>query len=284
MLSRGLLFVSAAAAFGLSPFATKLGPVVGSSLLVLLAVVLAMAASGSVNAVAAATGAIGAFAGGVLVTVSPAVAGAALVAMAYAERTVRVRGAVARAVHTGMALAAGALAGAAAHHFAGAGITVQLVMLVVAAVLVSLPQLVEADDPMAHTLDELADDVPAPTGAKLREGAELCRTVDADMLDRETKKLARQTWRTLLKLGQTRVRLERARNQRLGVSSHGEAVRKRIDERIADHVDALARMYSAVDEAKAAEASLEDGALRTVENNNESLEQLSKAIVEDVQL
>jgi hypothetical protein len=281
VISRALLFVSAAVAFGVSPYATKFGPVVGSALLVGLGILLALTASGSVNAMSAATGAVGAFLGGVLITVSPAVAGAALVALCYAERTVRVRGAVARAVHTGMALAGGALAGAAAHQFAGAGYTVQLVVLVVAAVLVGLPQLVEADDPMAHTLDELADDVPLSVASKLREGAELCRTVDADMLDRDEKKLARQTWRALLHLGQTRVRLERAHVRRPG-AAHGDAVRQRIDERISEHVDALARMYTAVDEVKAAEASLEDGALRNVENNNESMEQMSKAIVEEV--
>lgn len=284
MLTRGLLFITAAAAFGLSPFASKLGPVLGSVLLVGLGILLALVASGTVNALSAATGAVGAFAAGVLATVSPGVAGAALVALCYAERTVRVRGAVPRAVHTGMALAGGGLAGAAAHHFTGAGPAVQLVVLVVAAVLVGLPQLVEADDPLAHALDELADEVPGSAGVKLREGAELCRTVEADMLDRDEKKLAQKTWRTLLNLAQTRARLERSHNKRAGAALHGEAVRKRIDERIGEHVDALARMYSAVDEVKAAEASLEDGALRSVENNNESMEQMSKAIVEEVQV
>jgi MFS family permease len=281
MIARSLLFISAAAAFGLSPYATRLGPVLGSALLVVLGVMLALAASGTANAMAAATGAVGAFLGGVLVTVSPAVAGAALVGLCYAERTVRVRGAVARTVHTGMALAGGALAGAAAHQFTGAGVTVQLVVLVVAAVLVSLPQLVEADDPLAHTLDELADEVPVDVAVKLREGAELSRTVEADMLDRKSRKLAQQTWRALLNLAHSRVRLERARQKRPS-ATHGDAVRNRIDERIAEHVEALARMYTAVDEVKAAEASLEDGALRTVENNNESMEQMSKAIVEEV--
>lgn len=281
MIARALLFLSAAAAFGLSPFASKLGPVLGSALLVTLGVFLALAASGTMNAMSAATGAVGAFLGGVLVTVSPALAGAALVGLCYAERTVRVRGGVARAVHTAMALCGGALAGGAAHHFAGADLTVQLVVLVVAAVLVGLPQLVEADEPLAHTLDELADEVPVHPAVKLREGAELCRTVDADMLDRDGRKLARQTWRALLNLAQTRVRLERAHQKRPG-AAHGEAVRNRIDERIAEHVDALTRMYTAVDEVKAANASLEDGPLRRVENNNEEMEQMSKAMVEEI--
>ena len=282
MVARGILFISAAAAFGLSPFVTKLGPVLGSVLLVALAVALALAASGSVNAISAAAGAVGAFAGGVLATVSPAVAGAVLVALCYGERTLRVRGAVPRATHVGMSLAAGALAGQAAHHFAGAGLSVQLVVLVVAAVLVGLPQLVDADDPLAHSLDALADDIPGETGDKLREGAALSRTVEPEMLDRGSQRLARQTWRTLLKLGMTRARLERAPAAR--PTAQRNAVRDRVDQRIAEHVDALARMYTAHDEAKAAEASLEDGALRTVEHNNESLEEMSKAIVDEVRV
>lgn len=283
MIARGMLFVSAALAFGLGPSATKLGPVLGSALLVALGVMLALAASANFNSMSAATGAVGAFLGGVLATVSPAVAGAALVALCYAERTVRVRGTVARAVHTGMALSGGALAGAAAHHFAAGSITVQLVVIVVAAVLVALPQLVEADDALAHNLDELATELPLEVADKLREGAELRRTVDAEMLGRTEKKLAKQTWRALHNLGKTRARLERAHQAR-PIANHGDAVRKRIDQRISEHVDALARMYTAVDEVKAAEASLEDQALRTVENNNESMEQMSKAIVEEVQV
>jgi hypothetical protein len=47
-------------------------------------------------------------------------------------------------------------------------------------------------------------------------------------------------------------------------------------------VKALSRMYTAVDEARAAEASLDDGALRSIETSGESLEQMSRAIVEEV--
>jgi hypothetical protein len=282
MLQRALLFLSAAAAFALSPYATRLGPVAGPALLVALGVGLALAASGSLNAIAAATGAVGAFAAGVLATTVPAVAGAVLCALCYTERTMRVRGAVGRAVHVGVALAGGALAGGAAAHFAGAAMTVQAVVVVVAAVLCSLPQLVDAEDPLAHSLDELAEELPDAIAARLREGAELCRSVEPTLLDRESHRLARQTWTTLLQLATTRVRLERTQKQRPG-AAHGAAVRQRLDRRIEEHVDALARMYTAVDEVKAAEASLEDGALRTVENNNESLEQMSKAIVEEVQ-
>jgi hypothetical protein len=149
--------------------------------------------------------------------------------------------------------------------------------------LASLPLLVDADDPLAHALDEIASQVSEPAAASLHEGAELCRTVDATMLDRAEAREARTTWRSLLSLARTRSRLERSRKLTTDKASmHGEAVARRIDDRIAQHVKALARMYTAADEARAAEASLDDRALRTVESHGESLEQVSKAIVEEV--
>ena len=47
------------------------------------------------------------------------------------------------------------------------------------------------------------------------------------------------------------------------------------------HVGVLSRAYLAVDTAAAAEVSLDDAALRSVETVGESLEQVSKAMVEE---
>jgi len=44
----------------------------------------------------------------------------------------------------------------------------------------------------------------------------------------------------------------------------------------------LARAYTAVDAARAAEASLDDAALRSVETVGESMESMSKAIMDEV--
>jgi hypothetical protein len=55
-----------------------------------------------------------------------------------------------------------------------------------------------------------------------------------------------------------------------------------VDTRIAEHVAALARAYTAVDAARAAELGLDDAALRNAEDIGESLEEVSRAIV-DVQ-
>jgi hypothetical protein len=285
MLHRALVLVASAVAFAAAPLASRLGPVAGSGLLVLTGVLLALACSGAPNAVAAAAGALGAFAGGVLVTVSPAAAGATLLGLCYAERTLRVRTAGARAAHVSTALIAGALAGAMIDRYLGGGITVAVVVTAVASVLASLPLLVDADDPMAHALDEIASQVDEPAAAALREGAELRRSVDATMLDRAEAREARSSWRNLLSLARTRARLERTRKMASGAQKsarHGEAVLRRIDERIAEHVGALARMYTAADEARAAEASLDDTALRKIESAGESFEQVSKAIVEEV--
>jgi MFS family permease len=279
MFSRIALFVTAALAFAANPLADALGPVFGAILLVALGMALSLAASGAISAVAAAAGAVGAFAAGVLLPVSPAVAGAALVALCYAERSLRVRNPTARAVHVGMALIVGALAGAVAAHYAAAGITIRLVVAIVSAALVALPQLVEADDPLAYTLDGLAEEVSGAPAEAMRAGAELRRSVDEAMLEDDNRRNGKLTWRSLLKLAQARVRLERAGNPK---RIRGAAVVERIDQRIAEHVSALERMYLAADTAKAAEASLDDCALRSVESDVISLEEMAEAIVEEV--
>jgi hypothetical protein len=53
-----------------------------------------------------------------------------------------------------------------------------------------------------------------------------------------------------------------------------------VDERIGEHVKALSRAYTAAGAAQAAEASLDDAALRGVEHAGESLEEVSRAIVD----
>ena len=281
MMNRIALFVAAAAAFGLSPLASRFGPVAGSALLVVVGVLMALAASGTASAVAITAGAVGAFASGVLGSVSPAVAGAVLVALCYAERTLRVRGTTAQAAHVGMALLAGAMAGAVSSHYVAAALTVRAVVVVVAAVLVALPLLIDADQPLAHALEGLANILPEPSKTSLREGAELCRTAEPALLDRDATRDANKTWRSLLRLAQARARLERARAERPR-RTPAKAVICRIDDKIGAHVQALSRMYTAVDEAHAAEASLDDGALRSIETSGESLEQMSRAIVEEV--
>ena len=297
--------VAAALCFGLAPFTPRLGPVAGSIALVALAVTLALAASATASALAVAGGALGAFASGMLLATSPAAAGAAVAGLCFAERSLRVRGQSARLLHLGAAVIGGALAGSLSMSFAMAALPVRAVAVVVAAVLLGLPLLVDADDPVAHTLEGAGADVGGATGAALREAAELRRTVDDDLLDARTGRQARDTWSALLRLTEARLRLSRsplgaralgrvdppasteAQGAPRPIGPEGEvspaaAVLRRVDERITDHVKALARAYTAAGAAKAAEASLDDAALRGVETAGESLEQVSRAIVDEV--
>jgi len=254
------------------------GSTVSAVLLVALSVGLAVAASESLNALAVGAGAMGALFSGVLGVVSPAVGGAALVGLAFAERTTRVRGSSARVVHLGGALLGGAIAGAIAHAYAPAAFVVRAVAVVVSAVVVALPLLVDADDPVAHMLDQSARDVSGEAQASLKEGAELRRSADDVVLTRADAKRVRRTWRSLLRLAEARVRLERAAARTKGGSAG--AVVEMVNQRIEDHVRVLTRAYTAVDTAHAAAAGLDDADLRSVEVVGESLEEESRALVE----
>jgi hypothetical protein len=274
------LMIAAAAAYGLAPFTGRLGAIGGAAALVALGVLLAIAASGSIELVAAAGGAAGALAASLAAPTSAAFAGACLAGLAFGERSLRVRGSRARAAHVGVALVAGAIAGDLAARLSAAAAPQRAVGVLLGAVLLALPLLVEADDPIAHALEGLADDVGEGAGAPLRAGAELRRVIDADLLDRATARRVRATWRALLRLGETRARLARAERGRGAASS--AAIVARLDQRLAEHVDVLRRAYLAVDCATAAEASVDDRALRTTEAHADSLEQQSRALVEEV--
>jgi len=282
-MQKGLFLLAAACAFGLAPFATRLGILGGSGLLVVLAIALATAASGGAYSLAVASGALGAFTAGVLTGASGAAAGACLVGLAFAERTLRVRGKTSKLVHIGVAVLGGALAGTLTSAYGAASPAVRGVAIVVAAVLVALPLLVDADDAVAHALDTAAIQLPAPAKGSLHEGAELRRNAREVPLDGETARGVRKTWRSLLRLAEARVRLERSSPRPLvanDVPSPADAVRKMVDQRIADHVAALSRAFTAVDTAHAAELGLDDVALRSVDAAGESLEDVSRAIVE----
>jgi len=275
--------VAAAVCFGLAPFTPRLGPVAGSVALVALAMGLAVAASGVAASLAVAGGALGAFASGMLAASSPALAGAALATLCFGERTLRVRGGNARLLHLGAALGSGALAGSLTTSFALAPLPVRAVAVTVAAVLLALPLLVAADDPVAHALDGAAADLRGPLAASLREAAELRRAVDEDLLDATTARQVHATWTTLLRLTEARLRLSPASGSRKpeeGRASPTGTVLQRVEERIGDHVNALSRAYTAAGAARAAEVSLDDSALRGMETAGESLEEVSRAIVD----
>jgi MFS family permease len=303
---RKIAFLLAAASlFAVAPLANRFGVVASSVAIVWLGVLLALFASGAIQSLSVAAGALGAFGGGVLAPISPAAAGAVLVAAAFAERTTRVRSRTARAVHVLVALVGGALAGSLSAGFATATLPVFGVAIVVASVLAALPLLVEADDPVAHALGQAAGMVSEPAKKSLTEGAELRRTTEDVPLDRATQARVRKTWQSLLKLAEARIRLERSRPRTMirvaeeaaeaslassasptsaasaaAPSSPASAVLGMLDQRIAEHVSVLARAYTAVDTANAATLGLDDTALKTVEPVADSLEEVSRAMVE----
>lgn len=294
-------FVAAASLFAIAPIANRFGAVGSSVALVWMTVMLAVFASGGLNSLAIAAGAAGAFGSGILAPVSPAAAGAVLVAAAFAERTTRVRTPIARAVHVVTALVGGALAGSLSTAFAASSAPVFGVAVVVAAVLAALPLLVDADDPLAHALEIASGDVAQPAKAALLEAAELRRSAQEIPLDRATEGRVKKTWQSLLRLAEARVRLERSRPRRSLVPAEdgggpvirvataddkpvipttADAVVGMLDQRIADHVTALGKAIAAVDTAHAAAVGMDTTALEPTAQMGDSLEEVSRALVE----
>lgn len=280
--------VAAVSLFAFAPLAGRFGPVASSVALVWLGVLAAILASGNLQALAVTSGALGAFGGGVLAPISPAAAGAVLVAAAFAERTTRVRSRTARAVHVLLALVGGGFAGALSNAYTTATLPVFAVAAVVAGVLASLPLLVDADDPVAHALEQSAGLVAEPAKRALLDGAELRRNAADVPLDRATAARVKTTWQSLLRLAEARIRLERTRPRALLAAATetstpataADAVLGMVDQRIGEHVSVLARAYTAVDAVSAARVGLDDSALKNVESMGESLDEVSRALVE----
>jgi len=275
---------SAALLFAVWPVSARFGAISGAVICVALSVFLATAASGGLSTIATAFGAFAAFAAGIASPGASVLGGALLVAGGYAERTSRVRGGRARAVHVVLAILAGAIAGGLLASFTGATLPVRVVAVVVAAVLVaSLPHLIEADDLVASALDDASREVDEPAKGELSAGADLRRSADDALLDRPTARTVRGTWRALSRLAEARLRVQRSRAVRAAPNGGAtDAVLAMLDARITEHVAALARAYSAVDTVRAAELGLDDAALRTAESAGEALDDVSRAIV-DVQ-
>jgi hypothetical protein len=269
--------VAASCAFGLAPLAGRLGAIAGSLAMVVLAIALAIAASGAINALTAGAGATGAFAATLVTSAWTPLAGAALVGLAFAERTTRVRGRRARLAHLGAALAGGAFAGAISSAFVDAQLAVRVVSVVVAAVIVAAPLLVDADDATAHALDAAAALVAEPARTALREGASLRRSAGDVPLDRAATRQVSKTWRSLMRLADARVRLER---RLASAPPPPSAVVAMVDGRIVAHVGALARTFTAVDAARAAHVGIDDSALRGVEDVGEGLETRNDAMAD----
>jgi hypothetical protein len=255
-----------------------------------LAILLAISVSGGANAVAVAFGAVGALLAGVLSTgleqandLASITGGSLLLTAAYAERTGRVRGRGPKLFHLAAAALGGALAAGVVTTFAHTHPGVRAVAVVVAAVVATIPHVVAADDLVASALDAVSREVDEPAKRALDAAADLRRNADDALLDRGTSRTVRRTWRALVRLAEARLRVQRSRASRaVPARSTADGVLTMLDTRIADHVAAIARAYSAVDTVRAAELGLDDAALRAAESAGEALDRVSSAIV-DVQ-
>jgi hypothetical protein len=285
------LLLASATLFGAWPLAARTLAIPGAVGFVALTVVFALAASGGPNALAAGLGALGALGAGILSPGATVLGGAVLLAGVHGERTLRVRGRAARAVHFALALVSGAIAGGLIAAFEGSSPALRVVAIIVASVLAATPQLVEADDLTAHALESVARDVDDPARRTLLTGADLRRQADDALLDRATSRTVKGTWRALLRLAEARQRVQRARGVRAAptrtrpgsgdqVASPSDAVLAMLDVRLSEHVTALARAYVAVDTARAAELGLDDVALRTVESAGDALDTVSRAMID----
>lgn len=263
--------------FALVPVLHRLGALSASLLTVAVAALLALLASGTVDAVAVMFGAGAAFAGTLLGVVSPPLATAVFVTLLFGERTLRVRTGAARLAHVGLAVASGGAAGLVAQAYRGADLATLGVAGLVAAVLVAAPFLIEADDPMAHALSLASRESRGPVAALFARGAEL-RRVAADVpLDRATAREVEDTWRALLGLAIARLRLDRRER---AASPAAESILAKLDERIGRHVEVLARAYTAVDMVHAVRVGADEAALQRVAEDHAALADESEALAE----
>lgn len=252
-------FVIAGLVFGLLPQMDRLGPVAGPLALVGLAVLTALAASDAPTTLGVACGAVGAFTAGIVHPVSPPLAGAALAALWFGERSLRVQGLKSQLVHVGVAAVTGALASSLTATYATSAVSLRVVAVVVAAVLAGLPLLIAADDPIAHALDLAANEASGSVASSLKAAALLRRNVDESFVDPKALASVREAWATLLRLTDARARLSPLSAAKVGgaeASSHTEIVLQKVDQRILEHVATLQKAYTAVDTARAVEASL----------------------------
>jgi len=273
-----VLLVAAGGLWTSLPTAERLGPLVGTLLPILLCVALATAAAGRPTALATMVGALAAFVGSVAWTVLPALGGAMILGIAYAERGSRVRTLRARAVHVGLSVLGGAAAGALTAAYADGLVLYRGVAVVMSSVLSLMPLFIAADDPRVRLLEGAARRLGSPLETPLLEGVELLRCGDPSLLDRETSKNLKKSWTSLERLLEARLAMLGGPSPRK--SETAAMVTAMLDRQITEHVATLTRAYAAVTTMGAAEVGIDDSAVREAHARGEALDEQSRAIVE----
>jgi hypothetical protein len=271
--------LSAGGLFTALPASVRGGPLLGTLVPMVVAITFAVAVSGRPNALSVIAGAALALFGSLAWAWLPPVAGAVALSFAFAERSLRVRPVRARILHVGLAAVAGAAAGALADNYLNAPPLYRGVALVMCSVLALVPLFVEADEPRVLLLEQAARRLGAtgsPVAPTLLEGVELLRC-DIGLLDRETAANVQKSWGSLEKLVEARLALLGKPTRRGETAAMVAAV---VDRQITEHVKSLTRAYAAVTTIGAAEAGIDDTALRDVHARGEALDQQSRAIIE----
>jgi hypothetical protein len=174
-----------------------------------------------------------------------------------------------------LATASGAAAGALSARYALSPFSVFSVATILCAVVALAPLLVVADDPRVAFLESAASRLGGPLAPALREATELLRASDVGVLDRETATQVASSWRSLERLIEARLRLHGSPK-----SESAALVTSMLDRQITDHVASLVRAVAAAASVGAAEAGLDDTAIRDVDLRGEVLEEQSRAMVE----
>lgn len=146
------------------------------------------------------------------------------------------------------------------------------------AVLAALPYLVEADDPRVLFLEAAARRIGPPVASTLLDGVELLRC-DLTPLDRETRANVEKSWRSLERIVEARLAILRG-SARTGRGETAALVTAMVDRQITEHVASLTRAYAAAATMGAAEAGIDDRALRDVDARGEALDEQTRALVE----
>lgn len=255
----------------------RLAAIPSAGLLVASAVLLACAASGAFNWATVSMGAIGAFAGAALRTTSFAASGAVILVCVFAERTLRVRGGVGRAVHVGMALLGGGAAMFLAGSFGARDASLFGVAIAVGTALSALPLLIDADDPVAAELDRISKIVPESVARELRSAAQMRRHGKDVTMDADVAKNVDGTFDTLLRLAEARVRVQRA-SEVDGES--GKKVAALVDGKIVLCAAAIRKAFAASDTVQAYATARDDQELHALSAKSESIEEASRTLLE----
>lgn len=280
-MHRVAFFALALPLFFLPTLFLSTGHLIGSLLFLGSGIALAIAASGYRGSLPVAGGALaalfaGALGGGALGVAHASLAASIFFALIYAERTLRIRSHTGKAVHLGLALGGGALAGTIAESYAGSAFAVHAIASLVAVAVVGLPLLVDADDHVAHGLAQLAEGVHEPAKAGLVRAATLRRAAADVPLDAATKKDVERTFRSLERLGEARAKLQDSAKQ----NETAKGVLAMLDTKIEQAVSALEKHLTATMAVRAAEAAKDDGAAANVEAKGSGLEEATKLLAE----